>query len=56
MSSYDAFIAEASRHCRCHPCCWSHPCDGVLAGGMCDRMRCSCDDEPRDPIEDEQSD
>lgn len=29
---YQAFLAGAARHCTC-----SHgPCDGVLAGGMCD--------------------
>jgi hypothetical protein len=32
--------------CRCCQWCSSPPCAGVEAGGMCDQLRCSCDDEP----------
>jgi len=31
------------KHCRCAPCCQTHPCDGVMAGGMCDEAECWCD-------------
>lgn len=39
-----AWIAEMSKHCRCCALCGQNPpCDGVLAGGLCDDV-CSCDD------------
>lgn len=34
---YERFVNEMAQHCTCqppHPC----PCDGVLAGGLCDQM------------------
>jgi hypothetical protein len=34
---YAAFVAEMAKHCRCLPL-ERRPCDGVLAGGMCDGM------------------
>lgn len=49
--SYEAFVASCSKECRCCPQCCDHPCDGLLAGGFCDRRRCSCDDEPEEPID-----
>lgn len=36
-AAYQAFVDECAKHCVCerpHPC----PCDGVLAGGLCDEM------------------
>lgn len=36
-AAYQQFVEESAKHCRCqapHPC----PCDGVLAGGICDEM------------------
>lgn len=31
---YQAFVEDVAKYCRC-----SHgPCDGVLAGGMCDEL------------------
>ena len=41
---YQRLVAELVKHCRCT----RGPCDGVLAGGMCDDIQ---DDEPED-IED----
>ena len=38
---YQAFVAEQVKHCRC-----SHkPCDGVLAGGPCDELDLTEDEE-----------
>jgi len=39
-SEYQEFVAQVSKHCRCA----NGPCDGVLAGGMCDEI--GEDDEP----------
>jgi len=36
---YQAFLSEMAKHCKCCP--ENCPCDGVLAGGLCDRMECS---------------
>jgi hypothetical protein len=36
-AAYQAFVEEMAKHCRCappHP----NPCDGVLAGGLCDEL------------------
>jgi hypothetical protein len=47
----DRWVAEQVKHCRCDPL-WC-PCDGVLAGGMCDEITadgnwlswdCTCDE------------
>lgn len=35
---YQAFVEEMAKHCHCEPV-HRRPCDGVLAGGMCDDMR-----------------
>lgn len=40
-----AWFDNAARICRCCPFCSSRPCDGCLAGGVCDRMRCTCEDD-----------
>lgn len=37
-------VAEWKRQCDCCPECSPHPCDGVMAGGMCDNLSCECDD------------
>lgn len=34
---YDKFVEEMSQHCRC--CDSNRPCDGVLAGGICDNIQ-----------------
>lgn len=46
-------IERLAKDCRCCQACGSVPCDGVMAGGMCDEARCSCDDEPSDRDDDE---
>ena len=42
--AYEEFVSELASHCFCCQECSSIPCDGVLAGGLCDNL-CSCDDE-----------
>lgn len=37
-------LASAAKHCTCCPICVGCPCDGCLAGGMCDDM-CTCDED-----------
>jgi len=32
------------KECSCCPICSPSPCDGVMAGGLCDQI-CHCDDE-----------
>ncbi len=49
--SYEAFIAACSKECRCCGFCSVHPCDGVLAGGLCDRSRCTCNDIEEEPLD-----
>lgn len=39
---YQAFIASMEKFCRCD---YDRPCDGVLAGGLCDETREEMDDE-----------
>lgn len=34
---YAAFVESMAKHCHCEPA-GSRPCDGVLAGGLCDGM------------------
>lgn len=47
-------VIEAwARGCRCCPQCWSCPCDGCCAGGVCDAMPCRCEDGADDQWEDE---
>jgi hypothetical protein len=45
--SYWRFVREQRKHCRCCTQCGTSPCDGVLAGGMCDQW-CHCDREDYD--------
>lgn len=40
------WIAEAAKHCRCADL-WK-PCEGVLAGGICDELEDDRDDEAED--------
>lgn len=36
-------IEGAAKDCRCCPDCEvTRPCDGCLAGGICDHFRCTC--------------
>jgi len=51
---YEAFVRSMIEHCHCEPADL-RPCDGVLAGGVCDgakeepeKPRCTCWDEPGD--------
>ena len=38
-------INEWAKYCTCCPQCSQQiPCDGVMAGGMCDSL-CDCDDD-----------
>lgn len=46
---YQKFVESMVEHCHCMPY-GNRPCDGVLAGGLCDDMRevrneDQCDDE-----------
>lgn len=42
--SYHAHIRAAALACHCCPVCCSPPCDGCLAGGVCDDAACRCDE------------
>lgn len=35
--AYQQFVEESAKYCRCQPP-HARPCDGVLAGGLCDEM------------------
>lgn len=37
-------IERMAKDCRCCIECANPPCDGVMAGGVCDR-RCTCDED-----------
>jgi hypothetical protein len=39
-----SFFREMAKACRCCQTCGQPPCDGVLAGGMCDEY-CHCRDD-----------
>jgi hypothetical protein len=41
-------IEAFMKHCDCCQCCQNPPCDGVMAGGMCDEQRCAHDDADGD--------
>lgn len=43
-ASYEEFLAGCAMHCRCCCECWQVPCDGCVAGGICDEV-CRCDDD-----------
>lgn len=48
-------VIEAwARDCRCCPFCRQVPCDGVMAGGMCDDFTCL--HEERDRMDDDTED
>lgn len=38
-------IEEMLKGCRCCRMCSNPPCDGAMAGGMCDEADCHCDDD-----------
>jgi hypothetical protein len=44
---YAAFVEEMAKHCQCLPP-HSCPCDGVLAGGLCDKAGWSDWSDPQD--------
>ena len=44
-------VREWMKECVCCPICWHCPCDGVMAGGMCDHMPCECDDDHQEEDE-----
>ena len=46
MSTYppNYVVQEWIKHCSCCPDCNQVPCDGVMAGGICDMMECQCDE------------
>lgn len=37
QAEYDAFVQSMAKHCQCLPL-EHRPCEGVLAGGLCDRL------------------
>lgn len=37
QAEYDAYVQSMVQHCQCLPL-EHRPCDGVLAGGLCDRL------------------
>jgi hypothetical protein len=37
--------------CSCCSQCWGCPCDGVMAGGLCDGMKCTCNDRDYDSLD-----
>jgi hypothetical protein len=39
------FLARCAKDCKCCARCYERPCGGCCAGGVCDAMRCTCDDE-----------
>jgi hypothetical protein len=41
------FFEKCAKACRCCPSCADVPCEGTMAGGICDE-RCRCDDERGD--------
>ena len=43
-ASWSAHVEAAAMACRCCPECREPPCDGALAGGICDQGSCRCDD------------
>lgn len=52
--SYHAHIRSAALACHCCPVCCSPPCDGCLAGGVCDDAACRCDELDEYRREDDQ--
>jgi len=52
QEEYQKFVEEMANHCECHPP-FDRPCDGVLAGGPCDRMGQDKEFEADDKREDD---
>lgn len=52
-AEYAAFVEAQAKHCRCSERL-QRPCDGVLAGGLCDDMQDDlCDDDRVSPAYEE---
>lgn len=48
---YAKFVESMAHLCHCNPL-WGRPCDGVLAGGLCDNMgNNDCPEDYRDHSE-----
>lgn len=47
--AYQQFVEEMAKDCKCTPLS-NRPCDGLLAGGLCDDLHTDreCDDYERD--------
>jgi len=41
---------EWRKACGCCPECSPYPCDGVMAGGMCDHLDCECDNHEEEAV------
>ena len=50
--AYQRFMESMTERCRCTPE-GNRPCDGVLAGGLCDDEHPDLEIQPDDPDEDE---
>jgi hypothetical protein len=50
--AYQKFVSECVKHCNCEV---NQPCDGVLAGGPCDRQKATPDDRDWHCDEDRES-
>lgn len=46
-AEYQRFVEEMAKYCECLPL-ERRPCDGVLAGGFCDRMGQEPEEEEED--------
>ena len=53
--SYQQFLLDCCKDCRCCRECQMPPCAGVTAGGICDGM-CWCSDPDEDPVHEEDDD
>lgn len=42
---YQEFVNDLASECKCGCAeCGNSPCDGLLAGGLCDGMGCTCNE------------
>ena len=41
---YIQWLYDLAKDCKCCPDCSEQPCEGLMAGGLCDEM-CMCDDD-----------
>lgn len=50
MPGYVELVESLVKDCRCCPACHPGgvPCDGLLAGGLCDQATCRCNDADPD--------